>query len=168
MRRQGWLHLFETPEAFAAAAYDLSMREARGARLTILKGGEVREFEPGLQRDFHCGVFYSDPAHTTAPFALVSAFADRFVADGGKVELGEVRGLRLENARPILVLHDGSVVRPDKVVIAAGAWSRKLAAMAGSKVPLDTERGYHVMLPHSGIDSSTRSCCLTGSSPSRR
>ena len=35
----------------------------------------------------------------------------------------------------------------ERVVIAAGAWSRPLAAMLGSRVPLDTERGYHVMLP---------------------
>jgi D-amino-acid dehydrogenase len=31
-----------------------------------------------------------------------------------------------------------------RVVVAAGAHSRALAAMAGDRVPLDTERGYHV------------------------
>ncbi|MGL5011235.1 MAG: NAD(P)/FAD-dependent oxidoreductase, partial [Paracoccaceae bacterium] len=31
-----------------------------------------------------------------------------------------------------------------RVVIAAGAHSRALARMAGDRVPLDTERGYHV------------------------
>ncbi|UCH72785.1 MAG: FAD-binding oxidoreductase, partial [Rhodospirillales bacterium] len=36
----------------------------------------------------------------------------------------------------------------DVVVLAAGAWSRPLAAMLGAAVPLGTERGYHVMLDH--------------------
>ncbi|MGY8862781.1 MAG: NAD(P)/FAD-dependent oxidoreductase, partial [Pseudomonadales bacterium] len=33
----------------------------------------------------------------------------------------------------------------DKVVVAAGAWSKSLAQQVGDKVPLDTEQGYHVM-----------------------
>ena len=32
----------------------------------------------------------------------------------------------------------------DKVVLAAGAWSRSLARQGGENVPLDTERGYHI------------------------
>ena len=32
----------------------------------------------------------------------------------------------------------------DKVVLAAGAWSRSLAQQGGENIPLDTERGYHI------------------------
>ena len=32
----------------------------------------------------------------------------------------------------------------DAVVIAAGAWSKQLARQVGDRVPLDTERGYHL------------------------
>src|SRR5690606_21116603 len=39
-----------------------------------------------------------------------------------------------------------------RIVIAAGAWSRELVAQTGLRVPLDTERGYHVMLPRSGVE----------------
>ena len=34
----------------------------------------------------------------------------------------------------------------DAVVIAAGAWSKELARQVGDRVPLDTERGYHLNL----------------------
>ena len=34
------------------------------------------------------------------------------------------------------------------VVLACGAWSRPLAAQLGDRVPLDTERGYHVIVKH--------------------
>jgi glycine/D-amino acid oxidase-like deaminating enzyme len=33
------------------------------------------------------------------------------------------------------------------IVLTAGAWSRGLARQLGARVPLDTERGYHLMLP---------------------
>src|SRR5262249_39804904 len=40
--------------------------------------------------------------------------------------------------------------RGDIVVVACGAWSRPLVAQLGIVIPLDTERGYHVMLPNPG------------------
>ena len=39
----------------------------------------------------------------------------------------------------------------DQVVLAAGAWSARLLAPLGITVPLETQRGYHVMLPDAGI-----------------
>jgi len=36
-------------------------------------------------------------------------------------------------------------------VIAAGAWSKRLAAELGSNPPLETERGYHVQFPEPGV-----------------
>ena len=39
----------------------------------------------------------------------------------------------------------------DATVIAAGAWSKHLAAQLGSRPPLDTERGYHLHLPAPGV-----------------
>src|SRR6185312_16678328 len=34
----------------------------------------------------------------------------------------------------------------DAAVICAGAWSKPLAAALGDRVPLETERGYHLMI----------------------
>ncbi len=37
------------------------------------------------------------------------------------------------------------------MVVAAGAWSRRLTAQFGSKVPLETQRGYHVTVVEPGV-----------------
>ena len=37
------------------------------------------------------------------------------------------------------------------VVVAAGVWSRQLAAMLGARVPLEAERGYHAMFRDTGV-----------------
>lgn len=50
-----------------------------------------------------------------------------------------------------LRLADGTKIAVDEVVVAAGAWSHRLTAALGDKVPLESERGYHVMLPDPGI-----------------
>src|SRR5690606_36682451 len=36
----------------------------------------------------------------------------------------------------------------DGIVIAAGAWTKPLTRQLGHDIPLETERGYHVTLPH--------------------
>lgn len=42
---------------------------------------------------------------------------------------------------------DQDAVNVDAVVIAAGAWSKELAASVGDRIPLDTERGYNITFP---------------------
>ena len=49
-------------------------------------------------------------------------------------------------------LAEGAPCPASQVVIAAGAWSHHLTALLGDRVPLETERGYHVMLPAAGVE----------------
>ena len=40
----------------------------------------------------------------------------------------------------------------EAVVVAAGAWSARLAAQIGVKIPLETERGYHMTFAQPGVE----------------
>jgi D-amino-acid dehydrogenase len=42
--------------------------------------------------------------------------------------------------------------RADIVVVAAGAWSNRLLKPLGAGLPLETERGYHLMLPSPSVE----------------
>ena len=46
---------------------------------------------------------------------------------------------------------DGQTRSVDGVVVAAGAWSAPLAAQLGSRVPLETQRGYHVTVESTNL-----------------
>jgi len=46
----------------------------------------------------------------------------------------------------------GETRAPPHVVVAAGAWSRRLARTLGERIPLDTERGYNTTLPVGAFD----------------
>jgi len=72
------------------------------------------------------------------------ALADDFVARGGTILRDEVR-TDVVDGMP-RVLSDVGPMTFDRLVIAAGAFSRKLMRGLGDDAPLDTERGYHVML----------------------
>ena len=50
------------------------------------------------------------------------------------------------------VVTDSGAIAAGKAIIAAGAYSRHLAAAAGDNVPLETERGYHVVISDPGVE----------------
>ncbi|HKX42603.1 MAG TPA: FAD-binding oxidoreductase, partial [Burkholderiaceae bacterium] len=60
-------------------------------------------------------------------------------ASGFRIEHGRLRAVRLAG---------GAEIACDAAVIAAGARSKALAAQAGDRVSLESERGYHVLVDH--------------------
>jgi len=93
-----------------------------------------------------------DNGHLLDPQALVARLAAAMVARGGEIVMDEVHDVILGPDGPRAVLTDQGERPCDAVVLAAGAHSGTLAARLGAEVPLDTERGYHVMLAAPGID----------------
>lgn len=112
---------FRPMEAEELAAYDavLRVRPAGGIRFT----GTGQVCEPQKVRD-----------------VLLGAFARR----GGHVVHADVTAVRPVAEGAEVVLAEGEVIGVDRIVIAAGAWSARLMAPLGVRVPLIGERGYSV------------------------
>ena len=143
----GWLEVYETDAGFAATQSERDLMARRGLHFDVLDADELRQLEPGLAPIFKHGFFQSEGLFVADPGYVVRALAGDFVARGGHLQTEEVTGFRLD-ARPYrLMTAGGETIEADAVVLAAGAWSRGLAKQLGARVPLDTERGYHLMLP---------------------
>ncbi len=151
IRRGGWLHVFENAQVMADAAATVELQRRCGVRVERLDGPALREREPALSPTIAGGYHYPDCAHTVDPQLLVRTLAEAFVRGGGRLLRGRVDGLEIADGRVRAVRADAEVAPLDAVVIAAGAWSYPLARAVGADVPLDTERGYHLMLPDPGI-----------------
>jgi D-amino-acid dehydrogenase len=107
---------------------------------------------PALSEEIKVGVFYPDVGHTVDPKRLVKALAEDLARAGASLRRARALGFDIGSDGVRAVVTDGGAVTADLVVVAAGAWSKPLAEALGSKVPLETERGYHVTLPEAGID----------------
>lgn len=145
--RSGLLYAYRTDAAFETDRFGIDLRRRRGVGLEILDGSAVGKLEPLLEGKCEHGVYCPDTAFTANPEALVRTLADRFVEGGGKIVRTEALELRLNGQRPVELVTTDGVHAIDRLVIAAGAWSRPLATQLGVKVPLDTERGYIAVLP---------------------
>ncbi len=151
LRRTGWVCVYETESGFQGALPMLELQRRRGVRLEVLGPEELRQLEPALAPIFPRAVFYPEVAHVIDNFRFVQFLAEAFQQNGGRLLREEVRGFELGAPGPRAVLTDQGRRPCDAVVVAAGAWSKPLAAQLGSRPPLDTERGYHLQLPAPGV-----------------
>ena len=146
VRHAGALAVFGTREGFDAALEGhLKDRRAQGVNMQQLSAGEVRELEPDLAAFHVGGVLYPDTRHTVSPVELSRRYARHFVAHGGQVLQEEIK--TLADTGPGCAVHtDQGVHHFDRAVICAGVAAAGLAAQLGVRVPLVSERGYHLML----------------------
>jgi len=150
LRPAGWLKVYETETAFAATRHARLLMDELAVPYEILGATEIRELEPALAPIFTRGIFQRDSLQVISPAKLVQGLAELFVARGGRFRRFNV--LRMEPGGGEPVLHGAlESLTADLVVVAAGAWSGRLAASIGDRVLLDTERGYHMMLPAENI-----------------
>jgi D-amino-acid dehydrogenase len=99
-------------------------------------------------------VYFPTAYSSSNPSLLTRAIAD----DAGNFSQAEVRDIRIENGRARALVTDKGDMPVDKLVVAAGAFSHRLARMMGIRVLLDTERGYHVELD--GVETALSRACL--------
>ncbi|MFI4999764.1 MAG: NAD(P)/FAD-dependent oxidoreductase [Reyranellales bacterium] len=147
----GLMMTFESEAAFTGAAYALDLRRRHGVHMDILDGNEARQMEPALSSKVVKAVSLPDVGRTVDPLRLTEALAADFVRRGGEIVTAEVKGFEFGPAGPTRIVTSRGALDVDLVVIAAGVWSRKLAAQLGTRVPLEAERGYHVMFANPAI-----------------
>lgn len=146
IRPLGWLKVYESDRAFAAGAAERAFMERRGHRYEILNAEELRQLEPALAPIFRHGYHQPDCAFVTNPKRAVDGLAAAFADRGGRIAQAEVTGFELGGGSRRVRTSTGKI-ETEAIVLAAGAWSRGLAAQLGARVLLESERGYHLMLP---------------------
>ena len=154
VRPVGTLKVYRTDAGFAGDAIERDMKEKFGFRVDVLGPDDIRHMEPALAPGFRHGVFLPDDGHTTDPHRLVQALAAHFEAAGGIVLRRDVRGFAMGPEGPTQIHTDGGVLDVDVLVVAAGAWSGRLAARLGSRIPVEAERGYHATIAGAGVRPS--------------
>lgn len=131
---------------------DWRLRGARGVRQELINTDRLREMVPELSQEYVQGLLLPDHGFVRQPNLFVSALADRFASNGGDIIQARALG--------ILKDIDGTVtgvsttfgdIAADRVVLCAGAWSMRLLAPHGIRIPLETQRGYHATALNANI-----------------
>lgn len=145
-RHEGCLYLYKTEAQYQAADAENALRERHGVAMQRLSRADIQSMEPNLAPLYHRGVLFGDAYVFSSPRQLAFAMAQTLVNGGGEIVRGKVSAIASRDDGVGLRIADKAILA-DHAVVAAGAHSRKLAAVAGDRVLLDTERGYHVLFP---------------------
>ncbi len=137
--RAGLLHVWRGEAAMRGAAWAYDLRRRLGVRVEELDADAARAREPALRGEVAGARSLPDVPAVTDPLELTRRLVSRFAALGGVVERAEASAVMREGDRV------RGVLDADLVVLAAGAWSARLARPHGARVPVAAERGYHVM-----------------------
>jgi glycine/D-amino acid oxidase-like deaminating enzyme len=142
LKNRGCLYVYETAQAFRAAETDMAFRRSLGVSVDLIDPSTLRQMEPALPEVEGGAAFFPKAIFLDDPGRMIGLLAARVRADA---EIVAARITRLDRqVSGISLSGPGLQMHARRVVIAAGAHSRNLAAQAGDRVPLDTERGYHV------------------------
>jgi len=151
LRKDGNLQAYESEAEFRASLPGWQARAAHGIDFRHMTAEEMAELQPGLSPRFIKGTFTPGWFSIADPKDYVLALAERFHAQGGTILRAEVMDLQPQD-QGVYIRARGEHLTADKVVLAAGAFSHRIAATLGERIPLETERGYNTTLPLGALD----------------
>ena len=147
IKNEGWLKLAKSEAAFERTTkLEREYLAKYNVPFEVMRGDAIREFQPAIAADVTHALYLTANRRVTNSLDYTQRLVADFFGRGGMQLRAKAIGLELWDGTKILTSQGRHEY--DRIVIAAGAFSKQLAAEAGHRVPLDTERGYHVMLPH--------------------
>lgn len=160
--RRGWVKLYRSEEAFAAAALEREILSHHKVGFEVIDGGELPQFEPALKRRYARAVWHTETGAVRDPGALVGAYIAAARSRGAAFVAARARTVAEDREGARVLLEGGGEIAARTVVIAAGAAARDLTRAMGYRLPLAAERGYHRHFADAGEHALSRPIHDTG------
>ena len=155
IRNDGVLSVYREPALGEAARDSMAEIARRGITVRYVTGDEARDIDPAIPASVSCGFHKPEERIVRSPIEFTRKVVGAYSAAGGVVVRDEVVRLEARAGRSPCVRCRNETYEADKVVVAAGAWSPRLAAQLGIRILVVPERGYHAMLPRAGVGLKT-------------
>lgn len=152
VRRSGQVQIWDNDSETPAGAVERQIRERHGLEVQMLTADDLRQMLPGISREVKRGLLVPGNGYTISPARLVGAIAEAFRDEGGEIVAERALKIIPREGGGYMVMTNIANRKAGAVVVATGAWSKDLLAPLGISVPLETERGYHAMLPDPSIE----------------
>ena len=135
---------FWTNKDLKSRELEINIRNELGIKQQLLTPHEIHDLEPHIKQIYHGGVLYPNARHTRNPKKILLKLFNSFLKKGGRFERQNVQTISFTPDNKPVVKTDLDFYTFNKLVVACGAFSKKLTDQVDEKIPLDTERGYHV------------------------
>ncbi|MCY3878134.1 MAG: FAD-dependent oxidoreductase [Rhodobacteraceae bacterium] len=151
LRGSDYIFAYRSRAEFEKDGYVWSLRREAGIHPIEVEASDVRAAEPALGPDTGFLALLKDHGFVSSPGNYVKSLAAEFVSRGGEFRKSATHGFAISRGRVTGVETDSGTVACDAAVLAAGIWSRGLLQGIGVDVPVQSERGYHILLKNPTI-----------------
>ncbi|MDB0072432.1 FAD-binding oxidoreductase [Candidatus Pelagibacter sp.] len=142
VEKKGILYIWND-QSLKSRELEIKVRDELGVDQQIVTPKEIHDLEPNIKPIYHGGVYYQHGRHARNPKKILLKLYDLFLKKGGKFLKMNIKDINFNDEKPVIKAETQSFLF-DKIVIACGSFSKKLTDNLDEKIPLDTERGYHV------------------------
>jgi glycine/D-amino acid oxidase-like deaminating enzyme len=146
IRQSGQVRLWEG-ESRGARQFELDLCRRHGIAVQELDNQDLRAIYPEIASDVTEGLLLPGNAYTVNPQRLVRTLAELLVEAGGRLVAQRAAKIVPRAGAGFLIMTNEASRSAQRIVVAAGAWSMQLLAPLGLRLPLETERGYHALMP---------------------
>ena len=124
-------------------SWDLKWKH--GHKFSSLSRDDLAKYDKNLKNKFGFAVKCMNHGTISDPGVYISELFKSFINKGGKFLKAEVKDILFDDFRnPVSLNTNNGDIPCNRVVLTSGAWSAGLARKLGAKIPLTSERGYHV------------------------
>lgn len=151
IRTEGSINVFYNATPSRNEGFIRHLIDRHAIQVEDLDHGKLRELVPGIGPIAQRGLYFPHNGWTVNPGRLTQAVGRLFAEAGGRMRHESVLSVRPVDGGFELFGNLGDW-RARTVILAAGAWTGRLLAPLGVNLPMETERGYHLMLTGANID----------------
>jgi sarcosine oxidase subunit beta len=149
-KQWGYLFLLSSEADVASFRASLAIQQRLGAPSRLLHPDEAAEIVPGIRIDDLLAATFCPLDGYATPEAVVQGYASAAARLGATIAQGcAAERILVERGRVAGVETPQGRLAADRVILAAGVWSRELAATAGVDLPIRAERR-HVFFTEPG------------------
>jgi D-amino-acid dehydrogenase len=143
------LHVFLDQQHFEQDREAWNIRGEQGVRWQTLDRAALQKLEPDLDPRYTLGILVPETGSCRNPGEYLAALVAYAQGLGARLVSGQATGFKFDDfscSALLGVQTDTGHIACTHAIIAAGSRAKRLAALAGDEVPLETERGYHAVL----------------------
>jgi len=142
VEKKGILYIWND-QSLKSRELEIKVRNELGVDQQLVTPKEIHDLEPNIKPIYHGGVYYQHGRHARNPKKILLKLYELFLKKGGKFLKMNIEDINFNDEKPVIKAETQSFLF-DKIVIACGSFSKKLTDNLDEKIPLDTERGYHI------------------------
>ena len=142
VEKKGILYIWND-QSLKSRELEIKVRNELGVDQQEVTPKEIHDLEPNIKPIYHGGVYYQHGRHARNPKKILLKLFELFLKKGGRFLKINIKDINFNDEKPVIKAETQSFLF-DKIVIACGSFSKKLTDNLDEKIPLDTERGYHV------------------------